>query len=384
MLRIVYLATADARGHLMRAQLLVHGLRAAGAQVEVLTTSDAGQAFLHAFGIESRLLSRHYGVQFDAQQNMLRGATDSNVAHYVFRPTRMLRDIARLSALFRTADLVINDSFHPALLFMGAMPRWRRKVVHVYGASLRKALTANFEGRLPHLLARAFSVIVGWQIDSALHRIEHDFAYALADVGHAPRHQLPTPVQEACTQVFAPEAAAVYLNPHFQNLALADALTTGLSHAGVQAHLVGEGYAGHGAWIGVDADWVSRAAQAPLIVSAPGMAALSIAFVYSRPILLVLTDQPEQASNAARAAQLGLAHEVVVWHGDVQAFSSAVAHATNRLMRTPGTQAGFEAGRQLARARIQAWVDCLLALVPAHERQGAQKAKENCQRKPLG
>ena len=29
--RIVYLATADARGHLMRAQLLVHALRAAGA-----------------------------------------------------------------------------------------------------------------------------------------------------------------------------------------------------------------------------------------------------------------------------------------------------------------------------------------------------------------
>ena len=89
------------------------------AQVDVLTTSDAGQAFLAAFDIDAAVLSRHYAVQFDERQNMLRDATDRNVAHYVFRPTRMLRDIARLRAIVRDADLVINDSFHPALLFMG-------------------------------------------------------------------------------------------------------------------------------------------------------------------------------------------------------------------------------------------------------------------------
>ena len=363
MQRIVYLATADARGHLMRAQLLVHGLRAAGAQVQVLTTSDAGQAFLQAFGIEAEILSRHYGVQFDAQQNMLRAATDSNVAHYVFRPTRMLRDIARLRAIFRTADIVINDSFHPALLFMGAMPHWRRKVVHVYGGSLRKALASNFEGRLPPLLARAFSAIVGWQIDSALCRIEHDFAYKLPDTIARSLHvQLPTPVLVADGHAHAAEAVAVYMNPHFKDLALADALTEGLAHAGAHTHLVGEGYAGHGAWQGIDANWVSCAAQAPFIVSAPGMAALSIALVYRRPILLVLTDQPEQARNAAQAAQLGLVHEVVVWRGDAATFGKAVASAASRLMRTPGTQAASEAGRTQAQARIKVWVDYLLAL----------------------
>lgn len=73
--RIVYLATADARGHLMRAQLLVHALRRAGAEVDVLTTSDAGQRFLAGFGIEAAILSRHYAVQFDTRQNMLRRAT---------------------------------------------------------------------------------------------------------------------------------------------------------------------------------------------------------------------------------------------------------------------------------------------------------------------
>ncbi|RQU49127.1 hypothetical protein DF147_08030 [Burkholderia cenocepacia] len=365
--RIVYLATADARGHLMRAQLLVHALRAAGAQVDVLTTSDAGQAFLAAFGIDADVLSRHYAVQFDERQNMLRDATDRNVAHYVFRPTRMLRDIVRLRAIVRDADLVVNDSFHPALLFMGAVPGWRRRVVHVYGGSLRRALTANFDARLPRVLARAFARIVDWQIDAALGRIEHDFAYGFAD--DAPRshrhRRLPTPVPIVAERpAHERVAAAVYLNPHFRDVALADALSAGMRDAGLAAHRVGEGYAGHDGWTGVDADWPTRAAHAPLIVSAPGMAALSIARVYRRPILLVQTDQPEQASNAARAARLKLVHRVVTWRGDAAAFRREVGQASIELMRDPGTPAGTRAGREHARARVDAWTSHLLALGP--------------------
>ncbi|KVA43219.1 hypothetical protein WI61_24035 [Burkholderia cepacia] len=365
--RIVYLATADARGHLMRAQLLVHALRAAGAQVDVLTTSDAGQAFLAAFDIDAAVLSRHYAVQFDERQNMLRDATDRNVAHYVFRPTRMLRDIARLRAIGRDADLMINDSFHPALLFMGAMPGWRRRVVHVYGGSLRRALTANFDARLPRVLARAFARIVDWQIDSARCCIEHDFAYDAADeVRQAHAHcRLPTPVPIVAERPASePAAAAVYLNPHFRDIALADALSAGMRDAGLVAHRVGEGYAGHDGWTGVDADWVTRAAHAPLIVSAPGMAALSIARVYRRPILLVQSDQPEQASNAERAVQLQLVHRVVTWRGDAAAFRWEVGQAAAELMRDPGTQAGTIAGREHARARVDAWTSRLLALRP--------------------
>ncbi|RQU21801.1 hypothetical protein DF153_10835 [Burkholderia cenocepacia] len=365
--RIVYLATADARGHLMRAQLLVHALRAAGAHVDVLTTSDAGQAFLAAFGIDAHVLSRHYAVQFDERQNMLRDATDRNVAHYVFRPTRMLRDIVRLRAIVRDADLVVNDSFHPALLFMGAVPGWRRRVVHVYGGSLRRALTANFDARLPRMLARAFARIVDWQIDAARARIEHDFAYDFADdAQRLHRHRrLPTPVPIVAERpAHECVAAAVYLNPHFRDAALADALSAGMRDAGLAAHRVGEGYAGHDGWTGVDADWPTRAAQASLIVSAPGMAALSIARVYRRPILLVQTDQPEQASNVARAARLQLAHRVVTWRGDAAAFRREVGQASIELMRDPGTPAGMRAGREHARARVDAWTSHLLALCP--------------------
>ncbi|MGT0191951.1 hypothetical protein ACJ51O_03875 [Burkholderia pyrrocinia] len=365
--RIVYLATADARGHLMRAQLLVHALRTAGAQVDVLTTSDAGQAFLSAFGIDACVLSRHYAVQFDARQNMLRDATDRNVAHYVFRPTRMLRDIARLRAIVRDADLVINDSFHPALLFMGAIPGWRRRIVHVYGGSLRRALTANFDARLPRALARAFARIVDWQIDSARCCIEHDFAYEVTDAAQRSREhcRLPTPVPVVAElPASEPAVAAVYLNPHFRDVALADALSAGMRDAGLAAHRVGEGYAGHDGWTGVDTDWAMRAAHAPLIVSAPGMAALSIARVYRRPILLVLTDQPEQASNAARAARLQLVHRIVTWRGDAAAFRQEVGQAAADLMRNPGTRAGTIAGREHACARVDAWTSRILALRP--------------------
>ena len=53
--RILYLATADARGHLMRAQLLSRALIERGAEVRVLTTSDEGATYLGEFGIAAAL-----------------------------------------------------------------------------------------------------------------------------------------------------------------------------------------------------------------------------------------------------------------------------------------------------------------------------------------
>lgn len=382
--RILYVATADARGHLMRAQLLVHALRRAGAQVEVLSTSHEGLAFLAQFGVQAQLLSTHYAVQFDAQQNMLRRETNRNVAHYVFRPGRMLRDVRTLAQHFRRADLVVNDSFHPALLCMGLRPAWGRKLVHVHGGSLQAALRSNFEGQLPgalgRLWSRLFARVIDAEIAAARCRIEHDFGFDApanpapdeARNGPAPKRitvQLPTPVALLADTAAAPSGpvAAVYLNPHFRDAALADALTCGLHAAGLALHGVGEGLAGHGGWLAVDTDWASRAAQASLIVSAPGMAALSIARVYQRPLLLLLTDQPEQASNAARAARLGLRHEVLVWRGDAAAFAQQVQAAALRLAQPPPTAEQAQAGRERARQRLAPWVAQLLALCPPGE-----------------
>ncbi|MDP9875829.1 hypothetical protein J2W25_000117 [Variovorax boronicumulans] len=370
--RIVYLATADARGHLMRAQLLTHSLRAAGASVQVLTTSDEGARFLAGFGIEAPVLSRHYAVQFDREQNMLRRETDRNVAHYVFRPERMLRDILRLRAWFRDADLVVNDSFHPALLFMGWMPVWRRKVVHVYGASLRHALQTNFSGRMPAWMANIFGRIVAWQIDRSRARIAHDFAYGEPQPDRRGGHRLATPVavvgaDRDSHDDLAPQAA-VYLNPHFKEAALADGLERGLADAHMQAHLVGEGYAQRAGWHAQDEHWIERAARSAFIVSAPGMAALSVAAVYRKPILLLLTDQPEQAINAQRAAQMGLHHRIVVWQGRTEDFARTVTTAAHELIALANDGSGpqtAQKGREAAMARLQHWTVLLHGLAAA-------------------
>jgi len=367
--KLTYLATADARGHLMRAQLLTHALREHGADVEVLTTSDEGVAFLAGFGIAAQVLSRHYAVQFDTRQNMLRAETDANIANYLFRPSRMWRDILKLRDALRGADLIINDSFHPALLFMGCMPAWRRKVVHVYGASLRQAVQNNFSGRLPGFLSRLFHGIVGWQMDASLARIEHDFSFAAIHDGTTFR--LPTPVVVATqfdtAMPRAQACAAVYLNPHFRDPRLAEGLETGLDLACMEATLVGEGYAARARWHAQDADWVRQAAASNLIVSAPGMAALSVALVYSRPIVLVLTEQPEQKINATRAAALGLVHRVVVWRGDVATFAQDLCSACEDLLKRPATLPVPD-GCTVASARLQSWVALLheLAARSAH------------------
>src|ERR1700729_3800629 len=129
----------------MRCQLLRHALTSRGHQVEVVTTSREGQAFLRAFGVKAALLSEHYRVEFDGRQNMRRWRTEWRLAQYFALPQRFARDLAWLKARASGADLVVNDSFHPALL---TAPLFRKggglpPVVHVYGHGLRPALEQN-------------------------------------------------------------------------------------------------------------------------------------------------------------------------------------------------------------------------------------------------
>jgi hypothetical protein len=370
--RFLYLATADARGHLMRAQLLCHALRQRGAEVEVLTTSDAGAEFLAEFGIRAPVLSRHYAVVFDEWQNMLRGATDRNIAAYTLLPQHMLRDIFRLRRLCRNADLVINDSFHPALLVMGLLPPWRGKIVHVFGGSLRRALEQNFAGRTVGLFARTFAFAIARMIESARAWIEHDFATPEAQRSGRNGYQLATPV--AVPQLLAggvPAQLAVYLNPHFRDVALAEALEQALFASGRSSHRVGEGYASRAGWLARDPAWVSVAANARVIVTAPGMAGLAAALLFEKPVVLVLTDQPEQHSNAMRAVSLGLPHRIVRWQHDAADFSRQMQAAIEALCALPAT-GDFASARLRAEQRLAAWVGQLwhLAAPPVADVSG--------------
>ena len=145
--RILYLALADARGHLMRAHLLSR-LLADDFQVSVVTTGVDGEHFLERLGTAATVLSEHFRVEFNSRHDMSRSRTDRRVLNYLVLPWRGWADLKRLSALARGATLVVNDSLHPALLAAPAVG-FLVPVVQVYGENLWRALEENFQGRAP-------------------------------------------------------------------------------------------------------------------------------------------------------------------------------------------------------------------------------------------
>lgn len=382
--RLLLMATADARGHLMRGQLLYHALRARGAQVSVWTTSDEGQRFLAEFGVPAEVLSRHYAVVFDSRQKMRPVPTDLRVISYFFLPWHMLRDIRRLAREFHGVDLIVNDSFHPALVVMGGLDPWRDRTVHIYGQSLRESLEENFTGRLWGPVARFFRWWVRFGLSRARGRLVHDFAFSLPASSDPakPEHHLPTPLAVVNPGAGAGHPArkvAVYLNPHFSDPALAEALETALREAlGEQGpedggiFLLGEGYAQRPGWHPYAKDWMEIAARAELLVSAPGMAALATAQALGKPVVLIVTAQPEQQRNAGRAAKLGLLHRTVSWneHSTKEQFVVDFIQAHRDLRceiaasRDCG-ETGADAHRRL-RDRQDRWADLLMAWASEH------------------
>ncbi len=373
------MATADARGHLMRGQLLYHSLRARGAEVSVLTTSDEGQRFLAEFGVPSEVLSRHYAIVFDSRQKMRTVATDLRVTTYFFLPWHMLRDIRRLARHFADKDLIVNDSFHPAFLLMGGLAPWRSRAVHVYGWSLRESLEENFIGRLWGPWARFFRWWVRFGLARARGRLVHDFAFPLPEVLDAAlsEQRLPTPLAllEAERRASRPRCkVAVYLNPHFSDPVLAESLESVLQQGPDgqpaetgNAFFLGEGYAQRPGWQSYAKDWIDIAAHAELLVSAPGMAALATAQALDKPMILIVTAQPEQKRNAERAAKLGLRHRVVLWNegSTKDQFVKDFTQAHRDLIRENATYLANRAvgvpPHHALRRRLDLWVNILMA-----------------------
>lgn len=312
-MRIVWLAVADARGHLMRAHLARRLLSSRGARVDVITTSEEGRSFLAALGTPSEVLSRHFSVAYDDRQNMARARTEACALRYLFTPSRGAADLARLAAAARGASYVVND-FHPLLLLAGsrgsgdgaALPC---PVVHIYGENLWGAIEHHFEGHRGPLLARGFGAIVRGLRDRAYARIEHTLAapiegerdpargsYRLLPMVASPRRSAAE-VRAALGVRRGARLAAVYLNPHFADPAVAAALEAALSAEGFGMHAVGEGYGDRPGWRPYDPAFADVAAAADLLVSAPGMGAVGMARLFGVPFLAVLTDQPEQRAN---------------------------------------------------------------------------------------
>jgi hypothetical protein len=297
MKRILYLAVADARGHLMRGHLVRQLLAPAGIEVDLVTTSDDGRAFLEGLGSPSRVLSRHFRVEVDARHNMRRGATDRRVAAYLLNPRRAWRDLSTLAAWARQYDLVVNDSLHPALL----LAPWvtpELPVVQVYGENLRRAAEGNLDGRVPRALSVAYQRALAGAFDRSFGQIVHCVGAALPPAEGPLR--LPTLVPAFERALREPGLVAVYLNPHFRDPRIAESIETALP-PGSRLYGVAEGYAGRAGWRAQDPDLARVVAAAEVFISGAGMGALELARSTGTPLVCVLGAQPEQERNAEAA-----------------------------------------------------------------------------------
>ena len=267
--RVLYLAVADGRGHLMRAHLLRGLLGGAGLGVDIVTTSHAGQAFLAGLGTPAALLPGGFQLLFDDRHHMLAGRTERRLAAYLASPRGLARDAARLVRLGTGARFVVNDSLHPAALWLAAAPRLARapRVVNVHGDNLWRAAIQNFEGRLPDWLSGGFGRLLQAIDARAFGGIVHSLAAAdrpgrrdgpnrfrLPPLVAAPRRTRAA-VRSALGLSERDRLAAIYLNPHFRDPRLAARLETALAQRGVRFYGVSEPWAGRPGWRAFDPDF---------------------------------------------------------------------------------------------------------------------------------
>lgn len=371
MTRILYLSIADARGHLMRAQLLGHGLQQAGAEVDFFTTSVQGQRFLAQFGVLSRLFSPTYYTVFDKYQNMRPLATDLRILSYIFFPLRMMKDIVEIKRWVKTRSirLIINDSLHPALLFYALLPGEKVPVVHIHGETLLNALLNNFNQRLPHFMAKRFSRLVSAIMQRAGKQFLHN--QSLTQIEKCPQGwRLPNPIaismldKHTLAQRYplqdGKKLALIYLNPHFTDPALAEQLEALFTVEEWYFIGISEGFGQRPGWHSFCNCFADLMLVADIFISAPGMAALQLIRQYKVPSLLLVSAQPEQQANAnALPSDIPVLNltanqtEKIDW----QKASSFIHSISNYKPTRPGNEAINQQGKAL----LDAWVQLLLA-----------------------
>jgi hypothetical protein len=314
------------------------------------------------------LLSPHWAVEFDAQQNIDRSRTEARALRYLCSPRRGLADCARLAALAHDATAVVND-FHPLLLVTAGRVRGLPPVVHLYGAHLWQSIERNFERRGPAVLDRAYASVVRGLRDRAPARIEHSLAPRAASEGTALDVRLPplvaaparTPAQVRAELGVADgvRLCAVYLNPHFTDPGIATHVERAVRARGMALHAVAEGFAGRPGWRAFDARFADVVAAADVLVSAPGMGALGLVHAFGTPFLALSTDQPEQRANLAFLNGPGAPPSVVVRVAGVD-VGVRIAEALDRLQLAPLVRAGDALATSRVHQLHRAWTSSLL------------------------
>jgi hypothetical protein len=103
------------------------------------------------------------------------------------------------------------------------------------------------------------------------------------------------------------------------------------------------------------------------------MAALSTAHALDKPIILIVTAQPEQQRNALRAESLGLRHRVVRWDESTtadhfrksfsEAYRELILENNDYLKRRTGV---FDPAAAI-QERLNVWADLLMAWASGNE-----------------
>lgn len=326
--RVLWLAVAEARGHLMRATLARELLAEAGIDVDIVTTSPLGAEFAATFGAHADVLPGNYRLVYDGQQNLARQR--SRLAAVRYLAAGCARDLDAIADRACGASAIVNDSFHPALLVatLGNSALGKR-VVHLHCENTRLAVEAT-GGRGPLGLLVRRAMVRSRRIEIVVGDDADDELLGLPDAGGTVRLPslvaLPRPrsVVRAERGVRAGERfAVVYLNPYFRHTALAAAIEGAL--AGYRVHAVGEGFAQRAGWVARDARLADAVAAADVFVSAPGAGSVTMARTFGTPHVAIATDQPEQRKNLDTCG-VPAALRVVVGEGDLRArLASALA-----------------------------------------------------------
>lgn len=355
--RIVWLAVAEGRGHLMRAQLAARMLAPEGIDVDVVTTSDAGVAFASEFGLRSTLLSSSYRLIYDGRQNLARMRTRAMTFKYLVSPTRCLRDLAWLEGFAHDAALIVNDSFHPALLAASLVGTpLADRVVHVHGENTRRAVEDSAgRGPMRAMIRRALANAHRIEISLGVRSGEEQASRILRLPPLLPAPRDRDSVRDELGVPPGKRLAVVYLNPYFKDTALAEAIEAAL--ADFHVHAVAEGYAGRPGWRARDAALGDAVGAADVFVSAAGMGAIALARASGVPMIAVVTDQPEQRKNLSSVNDPGCA-----WRRAVDLAGDVRVQLDQALSELPGTTGAGDAELAVRRARAL-WLKTLMSLV---------------------
>ena len=299
---VLHLAVAEGRGHLVRAHRLRRLFADTLIKIDIVTTHTSGQEFLRQLGTPSSVLPGGLSLPFDARHVMQLGALRAHLVHYVRRG--LLADIRALKE--RRADFYVNDSLHPALLTGLVDPK---RVVLLHGDTMEEAFLRHFD-ETP--FQDAYRALASNLLRRARYRVHHS-AFAdpsgMVDLteGIATIPPLLPPLLRSDTEVRRSLGAAagipiatVYLNPHYREVAVAQAIERALAGR-YHVHAVGEGYSGRPHWLASDPNLGEVIARSSVFVSGAGMASIAEARRADVPLLVLEGHQPEQTLNLERA-----------------------------------------------------------------------------------